>query len=90
MTEPEKPVSDPAYWAAAYHEGRDGWELGHAAPPLARGIATIPVGQAAVVLGSGRAHEARLAASAGWPGSTCCVTKTSRLTGNPLLVTTCH
>ena len=67
MTEPEKPVSDPAYWAAAYHEGRDGWELGQAAPPLARGIATIPLGSAAVVLGSGRGHEARLAASAGWP-----------------------
>lgn len=67
MTEPEKPVSDPAYWEAAYSEGQTGWELGHAAPPLARALASIPVGKAAVVLGSGRAHEVRLAATCGWP-----------------------
>lgn len=67
MTEPEKPVSDPAYWEAAYREGRDGWELGQVAPPLARALAALPVGKAAVVLGSGRGHEVRVAASAGWP-----------------------
>ena len=67
MTEPEKPVSDPAFWEARYREGDTGWELGQAAPPLARALASIPVGLAAVVLGSGRAHEVRAAASAGWP-----------------------
>ncbi|HEX7601825.1 MAG TPA: methyltransferase domain-containing protein [Polyangiaceae bacterium] len=67
MTEPEKPVSDPAYWEAAYRTDQTGWELGQAAPPLARALRTLPVGKAAVVLGSGRAHEVRAAAEAGWP-----------------------
>lgn len=67
MSEPEKPVSDPAYWEAAYREGQTGWELGHAAPPLARALRTLAVGKAAVVLGSGRANEVRAAAEAGWP-----------------------
>ena len=67
MSDPEKPVSEPAYWEAAYREGRDGWELGQAAPPLARALRTLPIGKAAVVLGSGRAHEVRAAAEAGWP-----------------------
>lgn len=67
MIEPEKPVSDAAYWEAAYRGKTTGWDLGQAAPPLARALATLPVGNSAVVLGSGRAHEVRLAASAGWP-----------------------
>lgn len=63
----EKPVSEPAFWEAAYHEGRDGWELGTPAPPLVRWLREVPVRERAIVVGSGRGHEARAAAEAGWP-----------------------
>jgi SAM-dependent methyltransferase len=65
-----KDVSAPAYWEAAYTEGRDGWELGAAAPPLVRALAELRpearASGAALVLGSGRGHEARAAAAQGW------------------------
>lgn len=60
-------VSDPRYWEAAYREGRDGWELGEAAPPLDRALRELPVARDAAVLGCGRGHEVRLLAALGWP-----------------------
>ncbi len=63
----DKPVSDPAFWEAAYLDGRDGWELGTAAPPLARWLGEVLVSGSALVVGAGRGHEARAAAEAGWP-----------------------
>lgn len=63
-----KNVSEASYWESAYHEGRDGWELGRATPPLARAVSWLgaPSG-VAIALGSGRGHEARMLAEAGWP-----------------------
>jgi hypothetical protein len=60
------PVSDAAFWEAAYREGRDGWDLGHASPPLVRAAGWVAPRGAAVVLGSGRGHDARMLAEAGW------------------------
>src|SRR5512143_3442445 len=59
-------VSDASYWEAAYREGRDGWELNAPTPPIVRGLAAIAPGDCALVLGSGRGHEARAAARAGF------------------------
>ena len=63
-----KTVSDSGYWDEAYHEGRDGWELGRPTPPLLRAVSWLgkPNG-AAVVVGFGRGHEAIMLAEAGWP-----------------------
>jgi SAM-dependent methyltransferase len=60
--------SDPAYWEAAYRERRDGWELGGPTPPLARALAAMPAAGngRALVVGSGRGHEAREAAKRGF------------------------
>jgi len=62
--------SEAAAWDARYREGRDGWELGEAAPPLAaflrhdprRPAPTGPV----LVPGCGRGHEAALLAELGF------------------------
>jgi SAM-dependent methyltransferase len=59
-------VDEAAFWETAYREGRDRWELGAAAPPLVRAVATLPVGERAIVLGCGRGHEAHVLAQAGW------------------------
>lgn len=71
MTAPEDApppphVSDPRYWEAAYREGRDGWELGEAAPPLDRALRGLSPFADAAVLGCGRGHEVRLLAALGW------------------------
>jgi len=58
--------SDPQYWRNAYAEATQGWEIGRAAPPLARWFgAHSPAGKRALVVGCGRGHEARLLAAAG-------------------------
>lgn len=58
-------VSDPAYWEAIYRSDSVGWELGAAAPPLARAFATLGAPGRAVVVGCGRGHEARALAALG-------------------------
>lgn len=62
----KKDVSAVSYWEAAYREKRDGWELGEAAPPLVRALGELSGGGRALVLGSGRGHEARVAAARGF------------------------
>jgi methyl halide transferase len=60
--------SEPSYWSNAYTVGRDGWELGRAAPPLARWFASPandPRGLRTIVVGCGRGHEAILLARLG-------------------------
>jgi SAM-dependent methyltransferase len=58
--------SDPQYWRNAYAEASQGWEIGRAAPPLARWFAAhSPAGRRALVIGCGRGHEARMLAAAG-------------------------
>jgi SAM-dependent methyltransferase len=58
--------SDPQYWRDAYAEPTQGWEIGRAAPPLARWFAAnSPSGTRALVVGCGRGHEARMLAAAG-------------------------
>jgi SAM-dependent methyltransferase len=60
-------VNHPEFWSALYAEGRDGWELGRAAPPLEvylRSPAAPPAGRA-IVPGCGRGHEALLLAALG-------------------------
>ncbi len=58
--------SEVQFWSGLYREQRDGWELGRAAPPLARWFAAhSPSGRRALVVGCGRGHEARLLARAG-------------------------
>lgn len=59
-------VSDPAFWQAEWQAGHD-WDTGEATPPLARALASIPVGRDAVVVGCGRGHEARALVKLGWP-----------------------
>jgi len=61
------PVGDPKFWDAVYRDGSDEFELGLAAPPLARAARERPPGAGdALVLGCGRGHEARLLAEMGW------------------------
>jgi SAM-dependent methyltransferase len=57
----------PEYWEGAWTRGETGWELGEAAPPLARLLPAVAVKQHAIVLGCGSGHEVRLLAAAGWP-----------------------
>jgi SAM-dependent methyltransferase len=58
--------SDPRFWRNKYAQATQGWEIGQAAPPLARWFAThAPAGKRALVVGCGRGHEARLLARAG-------------------------
>ncbi|MGZ3441637.1 MAG: methyltransferase domain-containing protein [Polyangia bacterium] len=58
--------SDPQFWRDRYAEPSQGWEIGRAAPPLARWFAAHPpTGKRALVVGCGRGHEARLLAAAG-------------------------
>ncbi len=67
-TLPPDLVLDAAFWSKLYAEGQDGWELGRAAPPLAHWVAEHSAevtGKRALVVGSGRGHEARLLARAG-------------------------
>jgi len=67
-------VSAPAFWDELYAEGRDGWELGSAAPALRAWIeagghfSAMPVGEPAriCVPGCGRGHDARLLARSGY------------------------
>jgi len=59
-------VSSPEFWEAAYRDKRDGWELGEATPPIVRGLRDVKGGGRAIVLGTGRGHEARAAARAGF------------------------
>lgn len=50
-------------WEYLYQSGGDGWELGRAAPPLARYLTQnvrLPAGAKALVMGAGRGHEALL------------------------------
>lgn len=58
--------SDASYWEALYQTGQDGWELGRAAPPLARWFHVhSPAHLRTLVVGSGRGHEARCLAALG-------------------------
>jgi hypothetical protein len=61
------PVSTPTFWETLYADGKDGWELGGAAPPLiawldagGRFAARDGSGPARVAVpGAGRGHDAR-------------------------------
>ena len=73
MEDVREPVSTPAFWQALYDEGRDGWELGGAAPALVDWLddgGTFPSsadGPARVAVpGAGRGHDARLLAKRGY------------------------
>ncbi len=58
--------SDPEFWRERYQRESQGWEIGRAAPPLARWFAQHPpAGKRVLVVGCGRGHEARLVAAAG-------------------------
>jgi thiopurine S-methyltransferase len=62
-------VDDAAFWEGLYRSGQDGWELGAPSPPLVRAVGALGpevLRGAAVVLGCGRGHEARLLAGAGF------------------------
>lgn len=61
------------FWEGLYAEGRDRWELGTAAPPLAErlrtaGLTSPSLGAPgrAIVPGCGRGHEVLLLAELGW------------------------
>jgi SAM-dependent methyltransferase len=64
------------FWEGLYADGRDRWELGTAAPPLAERLRTLdltslslaPLGGPgrAIVPGCGRGHEVLLLAELGW------------------------
>jgi len=58
---------DAAFWTERYRQGGDRWDLGRAAPPLARWFADHPPapGTRAIVVGCGRGHEAFPLAAAG-------------------------
>lgn len=62
--------SEAAAWDARYREGRDGWELGGAAPPLAAFLRSDPRRPrppgSVLVPGCGRGHEAALLAALGF------------------------
>lgn len=69
-------ASEAARWEHKYAVGSDGWELGRAAPPLARLLAERPLSAhrtgaepgappRVLVPGCGRGHEARLLCEAG-------------------------
>ena len=58
--------SDPRFWREHWAQPKQGWEIGRAAPPLARWFAAHPpTGKRALVVGCGRGHEARMLAAAG-------------------------
>ncbi len=65
-------LENPAQaWERRYREGRDGWELGQAAPPLASFLGSHPLAPApgdgwVLVPGCGRGHEAALLADLGF------------------------
>jgi len=66
-------VSAPAFWEGLYAEGRDGWDLGGAAPPLdawldagGRFASTDTAAARIAVPGAGRGHDARLLARHGY------------------------
>ena len=67
------PVSASTFWEELYTDGKDGWELGMPAPPLAawleaggRFTASDAAGPARVAVpGAGRGHDARLLARVG-------------------------
>lgn len=59
-------VSRASFWEAEWAAGQD-WDTGEATPPMARGIAGLPVLRDAVVIGCGRGHEARALVRRGWP-----------------------
>jgi methyl halide transferase len=67
------PVSTPRFWDDLYAAGQDGWELGMPAPPLTAWVETGGRFAAdekrparVAVPGSGRGHDARLLARAGY------------------------
>ena len=68
------PVSTPTFWEDLYAEGRDAWDLGMPAPPLAawleNGGAFTPAEPGGpvriAVPGAGRGHDARLLARRGY------------------------
>jgi SAM-dependent methyltransferase len=58
--------SDASYWDELYRLGQDSWELGRAAPPLARWFTLNPPrGKKVLVIGAGRGNEARFLAHLG-------------------------
>ena len=60
-------VSAPAFWEDLYAQGRDGWDLGRAAPPLVDFVdATPPPRGRVAVPGCGRGHDARFLARHGY------------------------
>ena len=62
--------AEAAAWDQRYHDGRDGWELGQAAPPLAAFLQNDPLAPQppgrVLVPGCGRGHEAALLARLGF------------------------
>jgi thiopurine S-methyltransferase len=62
--------SDPLFWEERYRSGRDGWDLGGPAPPLARFLAqshdAVTAPARVLVPGCGRGHEAALLAEHGF------------------------
>jgi SAM-dependent methyltransferase len=61
-------VNQPAFWEAAYQEGRYGWDLGQPAPPFLDLLTsdTAPPPGRLLVLGSGYGHDALLFAHFGF------------------------
>jgi SAM-dependent methyltransferase len=55
----------PEAWDERYRAKETAWELGRAAPPLARWLTANPPSGRVLVPGCGRGHEARLAAALG-------------------------
>lgn len=65
------PPREPGFWNDRYREGRDGWELGAAAPPLQSFLTGHPLAPSTssglvLVPGCGRGHEAGLLADLGF------------------------
>ncbi len=61
-------LSTAEYWNSLYLKGDDGWDKGEPSPPIARMLkqGVLKPGSSIAVIGSGRGHEALLAAQLGY------------------------